>query len=61
MVRYGIEKTSFVGPRIWNSISSKVKEPSSLEKSNAKNIENRKISLTNFVKPMFSIKVTYKA
>ena len=55
MVRYGIEKTSFVGPRIWNSISSKVKEPSSLEKSKAKNIENRKISLTNFVKPMFSI------
>ena len=55
MVRYGIEKTSFVGPRIWNSISSKVKEPSSLEKSNAKNIENRKTSLTNFVKPMFSV------
>ena len=55
MVRYGIEKTSFVGPRIWNSISSKVKEPSSLGKSNAKNIEHQKTSLTNFVKPMFSV------
>ena len=57
MVGNGIEKTSFVIPRIWNSILSEFKANSRLKLG----VWPQETALVNFTKAMFSIKFTYKA
>lgn len=56
MGRYGIEKASFVGPTIWKSTPSIVKNSSLLEKFKAKiGRWTPATSPANFAKPMLSV------